>query len=279
MEASSAFAAPIDRRFDAPVLARLGRVLALSALGMLVVAGLVIFTRRAAGALSQPLSPAVLAALGLALAGLAVLFRRTFSGIPIARATAYVLWAAPSVVLLIWAAAVSLEGSDTLGLVALFGVLLLEEGYSWGRLPAKFDVPQQRGKTPIASLDPRPVVVPPADEVGDVAALEADRDEAVTQHVIRRQDGTGEAIEGWLRVEFAAAQRHATAHLAICPPLDRVPECFAEQMDGPPAQIRIAQVLAYGVRFEIRLDQPSEEPASVFVEFSIQARPDDRLAE
>jgi hypothetical protein len=41
-------------------------------------------------------------------------------------------------------------------------------------------------------------------------------------------------------------------------------------MDGPPAQIKVAQVLPQGVRFEIKLDEPGTEASDVLVEFSIQ---------
>lgn len=266
MEASTALSVA-SRSLPAPVLARLVPVLALSALVVLVLTGLVVFGRRAVGALSQPLSPAVLAGVGVALAGLALWFRRTFAGMPLPRPAAYALWAAPSVAIVIWAAAVSLEGSDTLGLVALFGALLLEEGYSWGRWPA--DLAAAPPRLPPTTVPPPPQARPTLLEIEEAAALDAAGDEAVTQHVVRRHDEGGDAIEGWLRVEFAAGQRHATAHLAICPPLERVPECFAEQVDGPPARIKVAQVLAYGVRFELRLDEPPAEPANVVVEFAI----------
>ncbi|MEX0678502.1 MAG: hypothetical protein WD063_15585 [Pirellulales bacterium] len=277
MDASTTFGPPVGMGLAAPVLSRLGRVLAISAIGLLALTGLVICARRATGALAEPLSPGLLAGLGVVLAALAVLFRKTFVAVPLPRAAAFALWAAPSSVLVIWAAAVSLEGSGTLGLVALFGVLLLEEGYSWGRLRVKSDAATRHAKAPLDSLAPRGAAGRPG--VCNAPAIESDRDEAVTQSMIRRQRETGEVIEGWLRVDFAAAQRHAAAHVAICPPMDRVPECFAEQMDGPPAAIKVAQVLACGVRFEVKLDQPAEEPASVLIEFSIQERPANSLEE
>lgn len=280
MDASTAFAAPIRTGLDDPVLSRLARVLVLAAIGLAAVTGLLVCARRATGALAEPLSPAVLAGLGIVLAALAVLFRRAFAAPPLPRAAAYVVWAAPSAVLFIWAAAVSLQGSDTLGLVALFGALLLEEGYSWGRWRVNVDAAPKYGKAPKESLAPRGVVIPSAAAgIDDTPTIESDRDEAVTQNMIRRKDESGEVIEGWLRVDFAASQRNAAAHVAICPPMDCVPECFAEQMDGPTARIKIAQVLAYGVRFEVKLDQAAEEPASVFIEFSIQERPSDSIEE
>ncbi len=58
-----------------------------------------------------------------------------------------------------------------------------------------------------------------------------------------------------------------------------MPQCYAEQMDGPPARLKVAQVLAYGVRFEIKLEEPAEEPTSVVIEFSIHEQPADDAAE
>ena len=96
-------------------------------------------------------------------------------------------------------------------------------------------------------------------------------DESICQQVVRRREQDGsETIVGWLRTTVPAAARHAAAHVAICPPFGGLPECFAEQMDGPPARIKVAQVLPHGVRFEIKLDEPAAEATDVLVEFSIQ---------
>ncbi len=100
----------------------------------------------------------------------------------------------------------------------------------------------------------------------------------MSQQFVRRQNAAGgETIEGLLRVRVARGQRHATAHVAICPPLERVGECYAEPCDGPPASVKVAQVLCYGVRFEIKLDEPPDEPASVVVEFAIHGAGRGRL--
>lgn len=272
MEASTALGGTIEARSPASLLSGLARTLVVALGAMLLLTGLVVAARRAAGALSVPLSPLVLAGLGIALATLACAFRRAFAEARVSRVIKLALWAAPTAVLLLWAGAVSLAGSDPVGLVALFGALLLEEGYSWGRWPRAGQVPPRRDAGELPATTPAEL---PAPAAGEFELLDAERDAAVTQHVVRRQPGTGETIEGWLRCDFEPAQRHATAHLAICPPLVRVPECFAEQMDGPSARIRVAQVLVYGVRFEIRLDQPADEACGVFVEFSIQEPADD----
>ena len=262
MDALAAHRRAIRTDFAAPVLPRLARMLALATIALVAVTGLVIGARRATGALVVPLSPGVLAGLGIVLAGVAVVFRRSIAGLPLSRLATCVVWAVPSLALLAWAAAVTLAGSETLGLVAFVGALLLEEGWSWGRLRSRAETPSLAIDLPI-----KRVVVSPAD---DAHEPDVEIDEAVSQHIVRRRGEAGEVIEGWVRVELAAAQRHAAAHVAICPPLDRVPECYAEQRDGPSAQVKVAQVLAYGVRFDVKLEEPSAEPTSVVIEFSIQ---------
>ena len=93
--------------------------------------------------------------------------------------------------------------------------------------------------------------------------------EGVVQQLTRSRaaDGT-EEISGWLRTSFAAGQRTASVHVAFCPPLAAVPELAVEQIDGPEARIKTAQVLPYGARVDLKLAAASEEPASVLLQFS-----------
>lgn len=272
MDAATAVRAPLRIEFPGPILGRLARRLALAALVLVALTGVVVCARRATGALVEPLSPGVLAGLGVVLAALAIWFRQTWAATARSRAAVYAAWAAPSLVLVIWAAGVSLAGSDALGLAALVGTLLLEEGWSWGRLRRRAELGVPRDTATLEPPTPRGAGSPLAAVLHDLPPAQDEPDEAVTQQLTRRQAETGEVIEGWVRVSFAAAQRHATAHVAICPPLARVPVCFAEQSDGPAARIKVAQVLPYGVRFELKLDEPAVEPSGVYVEFAIHER-------
>ena len=97
--------------------------------------------------------------------------------------------------------------------------------------------------------------------------------EEVTQQLIRSRaaDGT-EVLSGWLRTFFAAGQRTGSVHVAICPPLDAVPEVAVEQIDGPEARIKTAQVLPYGVRLDLKLAAAAGEPTGVLLQFSATAR-------
>ncbi len=94
---------------------------------------------------------------------------------------------------------------------------------------------------------------------------------AVQQLIRRRQPGQAESISGSLRADFAAGQRTVSAHVAICPPFERAPRCQAAVAAGPPAEVRVATSLPFGVRLEVKLAQPAIEPTSVVVELAIDA--------
>ncbi len=258
-----------------PLGPKLARTMTSSLLALLALAGLLICMRRAGGALVEPLSTPVLAGLGglLTLAALAFRAALPAANLRVRRRTLYLTWAVPSAVGLLWAAGLSLHETSIGGLLVLGGLLLVEESWSWGRLRQNGAAPRES-----KSMAIRPSVAASQSARSPAGAdvlSESEKElEAISQQVVRRRQEDGsEAIEGWVRAEFSLGQRHAAAHVAICPPLDRVPECFAEQMDGPAAQIKIAQVLPYGARFEIKLDQPAEQATSVIVEFSIHDRP------
>jgi hypothetical protein len=258
-----------------PAAATLARAVAVAGFSLLALGGILILARRLSGALAAPLSFVTLLACACLLAAAALLFRAAFQ--PPAwsqkRWAEYLFRALPSGVLLLWAIGLWAPGMGS-GLIALWGVLLLEEGWSWGQLHRRKPVAQPIVARPshLAEL-PRLVAAELGQAVTDLESLaEADEpDEAICQQVVRRREPDGsETLAGWLRAEVPAAARHATAHVAICPPFAGLPECFAEQMDGPPAQIKVAQVLPHGVRFEIKLDEPGAEASDVLVEFSIQ---------
>ena len=87
---------------------------------------------------------------------------------------------------------------------------------------------------------------------------------------IKAADGT-EELSGWLRMPFAAGQRTGSVHVAFCPPLPAAPELSVEQIDGPEARVKTAQLLPYGARLDLKLVAASEEPASVLLQFSARA--------
>ena len=248
---------------------------------------MLVLTRRAFGALAEPLSAGGLVMLGVVLALAAVAFR-LFVDIgmqgrrPIVR---YTVWAMPSLVLFVWIAGTLLPATPVTGVIGFVGLLVAEELWSWrrmlgGEVPAGTTAPAGTTMPAGPAAPPRPAL---ASEPVGLASTPASVDllgqppevatDAALQSMVRRREESGaEVIEGFVRAELSPGERHATAHVAICPPFASVPVCYAEPCDGPPAQVKVGQVLPYGARFEIKLDEPAEEPTAVVVEFSIQER-------
>ncbi len=274
MEARTATLSAASPAIELPAAAAVARSVAIAGCSLLAVGGLIVFARRASGALVAPLTPGVLLACACLLAAAALVFRAAFQPRqrPDERWTEYAFRAMPSGVLLLWAIGLSAPGTG-FGLLALWGVLLLEEGWSWGQFGRRSPVAAPSAELSTSLTDQPASLGETGPFLSDIeATVEADEpDEAICQQVVRRRESDGsETISGWLRAPVPAAARHAAAHVAICPPFEGLPQCFAEQMDGPPAQVKVAQVLPHGVRFEIKLDEPAAEASDVLIEFSIQ---------
>jgi hypothetical protein len=56
--------------------------------------------------------------------------------------------------------------------------------------------------------------------------------------------------------------------VAFCPPFAGTPELTAVQLDGPEARIKIAQLLPYGARLDVKLIALNKESACVLVQFT-----------
>jgi hypothetical protein len=269
---------------SAPIVRQLLRATSGTLVALVALAALLVFERRIAGALSQPLPALTLAALSAGLAASSLAFRHVLRR-PGDRTTprAIALHAAPTLVLTLLAIGLLVPGTTVAAWASFLGVLLVEEGWSWGRMFPREAVSQatRSESTLPGNVDPRPTSASLDERPGGPAALldEPDvsdvgaDDENATQWVVRRRDpDAGEVIEGWVKCGFEPGQRHTTAHLAICPPLAATPVCYAEASDGPSCQVKVAQALPYGVRLEIKLDRTAEEPCEVLVEFSMHER-------
>jgi hypothetical protein len=94
----------------------------------------------------------------------------------------------------------------------------------------------------------------------------------VVQQLTRSQAADGsENLAGWVRLPFAAGQRTGSIHVAFCPPLCATPELLVEQIDGPAARIKTAQLLPYGARLDLKLAVAATEPATVLLQFTARA--------
>jgi hypothetical protein len=89
------------------------------------------------------------------------------------------------------------------------------------------------------------------------------------QRVVRLRDAAGvETILAMLRADYEPGQRHATLHVAFCPPLASLPEVDAEPVDGPDATVKVVQAFAHGARLDVRLEEPADEACFVKVELA-----------
>ena len=274
MDAPTAVRAGAWQPIGSMALLKLARVVAGSLLFLLALAALLICVRRTTGALNGTLPGSVLVVCGGILVASSLVFRGLWAGTPksTSRLADIAHWAAPSGVILLSACGLSSRENSTPGLVALWGALALIEVWSWRQFLQRSSLPRQKA---IAAPHRTDKSVAASSVTSSTDAFDSgpasDLDEQVSQRFVRRRAENGnETMDGWVRVEFAVGQRHANAHIAICPPFGQLPQCFAEQMDGPSATITVAQVLPNGIRCEIKLDEPAEAPDRVTVEFSIQ---------
>jgi hypothetical protein len=255
--------------------AGLPRAAVATGVALLALAGGVVLARKMSGALIAAPPAVALACVGVSVSGVALGYRRIFADVGLPPRGRLAVFALPTVMALVWFAALSLPETGGVGLVLLYGPVLLTEGFCWG-LFARQDVTAV-ALPPAASPVIDDLGEPPAVARGDMeqaadASCEefAEReDHALAQQVRRRDAVSGEVVEGWVRVDFAAGQRHAASHVAICPPMERNPACYAEVADGPDAGVKVTQAMSYGVRIEVKLAEPAEEAASVIVEYSI----------
>lgn len=268
--------AAVWSRVDVPTLAWLLSALATTLLALAGLAGLLICARRLGGALTEPLAPGVLVAIAVGLALAAVLFRlATLANSSAGRRSMVTRWAAPSLVLALWCAGVATGQAMSVGLLAFLGLLVVEETSSWGywRKAASRTsaTTNQSGSLPVREPAASHLLDEEPEEPGAGDALEPG---VLARWIRSRHDDGSETIEGAVRVLFQTGERQTQAHLAICPPLAVVPQCFAEPTEGVDAQVRVAQVLPYGVRLEVKLDEAAEEACDVTIGFTIAERAD-----
>ena len=241
------------------------RSMAVVVLGLLSAAAAVVMARALVGALQMPLEPAVLLAVGLmvAVAGVGVRlgWLLPLGGNRIGRLDLTVMVVASF-------AATSLCGGlcsprDTLPQIALLlrVAIVLEEGWAWLWFFHKW---QRNASWPIKSPSGLPMHEKnSSDPFLAIPAAE------VVQQLTRRQAADGaEELSGWLRLPFAPGQRTGNVHVAFCPPLRVTPEMAVEQIEGPDARIKTAQLLPYGARFDLKLAAAADEPTAVLLQFT-----------
>jgi hypothetical protein len=268
---------------------RLGGLAIVAAAALFALAMLLLW-RRIAGAIHEPLPTSGIVAAGIILGFIAGAAHWIGRISPAKNNAALLSDIALSLALFAAAATLSLPGTSTVGLIAFWSILLLEEGWAWlrrtGFQPVVTDQtvlhnrdveapaePSRTGFQPVATdykivpqiHEPRPSEIV---KLG-LETVETLPPEEVTQQLTRSTaaDGT-EELAGWLRISFAAGQRTGSVHVAFCPPFARTPELSVEQIDGPEARLKTTQALPYGARLDLKLHSASESPASVVLQFA-----------
>lgn len=113
---------------------------------------------------------------------------------------------------------------------------------------------------------------------GETEIAEAPLPSEVFQQVTRTREGDKEQIAVSIRVAFAAGQRIAVEHVAFCPPLLKTPKLAAEVLDGAVAAVSLTSIQPFGIRLEVRLEEPTDEACEVLVEVRGQCEAGDLAA-
>jgi MFS family permease len=219
---------------------------------LLAAAAIFIASRRLAGALDTsplPIFPLFIAGLSLAvLAAVAHMSARIGRN---NRGNGLV-----SLAIFTVAAAISLWGSGTIVLLGFWAVIAGEEIWAW------------RGLWPVAVAKGGQATEASGLVQQRIPSEEREPEADVLQQLTLRGTAEGgQELSGWLRVSLEAGQRTASLHVAFCPAFDNVPIVQAEPVSGPPCRIKAAQVLPYGARLEVKLDDPACNGESVLVWF------------
>jgi len=244
---------------------------------------IVLVSRRLGGVLHQPLPTPAVISLAISVAAACTLVRKLPKDLT--SDTCRWLTIALSLLSFFIAAAVSLPGTSSLSLAALWTIVVGSEVWAW-----------RSTNSPTSYYDEPPPVVSLNSTVGepthhvvelDISASdEVDADEEaesdlppenVVQQLTReRLEEGGEMLSGSLRVLFAPRERTTVAHIAFCPPFKSVPNVAAEPWDGPSASVKVVQTLPQGIRMEVKLDRESSLESSVLVAFEAISEHDPR---
>jgi hypothetical protein len=188
----------------------------------------------------------------------------------------------PTVAVTLIGISLTLPGSAALALTTFWLIVLAGEGSMWGwigyRLRSGSGYPRRSqidrrlvlpGAGPNHENRAVVVVDSPSETAPATAGSDARLPPEVSQQLIRSLDEDGhETVRAWLRGRFAPGQRATSLHVAFCPPLHSAPRVHVRQLDGAATQVKVAQVLAYGARIDLRLQHFSQIEETVLVELS-----------
>lgn len=268
-----------DRGLLSPVVQRLAAVVSSATLALLFLLALWLLARRAGGGLRQPLSPLALAAVAAILSSVMWVTRLLWYHAQLRHQPwgpgAASQWAIPSLVVLLLAVALSLDGTGSLPLTCFWIALMAVEGtwwwFAWRRglatKASRSDGPGEPHPEP-APLEEATAPRAPRLEIVEHADLEEPLADDVCQQITRsRAAQRDDTVTGLLRACFEPRQRSHSLHVAFCPPMLHRPDVTFIQLSGSRARIKAAEAQTFGIRFDLRLAAASDATQVVVIHF------------
>lgn len=103
-------------------------------------------------------------------------------------------------------------------------------------------------------------------KTGDASAP---ADERIVQQLTRSTTRDGvDMLRGSLHATFPPGLRTLSIHVAFCPPFAERPRMEFRQTSGPTVRIKLAQLLAFGARFDVKLAALAQADETVVLEIS-----------
>ncbi len=226
---------------------------------LLAVTAVFVASRRLAGALETPIGPLQLLVAAVLLAGLARIAHALLQTGRNRAGSALI-----STAMLVLAASLSLPGSNPIALLGFWALIVGEELWAWRSMGERGAGSRERG----AGSGEQGLA--DGDSIEESEPMEPAAD-VLQQLTLRTTAEGGQELFGWLRIRLATGQRTASLHVAFCPSFDKAPQVQAEAFTGPDCRIKAAQVLPYGARLDVKLDEPAREEESVLVWFHASA--------
>ncbi len=280
-------------------LERLLRVVVLTASVLMFLLAAVLLGRRVAGALIRPLDGATLLLTGLLLAVAAATLRLTWkrvSAAPFGTGGCWLVWTLPALALLAFAFTLSLPYTPVWSLGLFWAILTVEEGVSlwlvWRGIDTEEPAAEEDDDLSLEEIGPPEMTAeltavpqirrssqPGWSSVGD-RDVRFDSPQQPSPHFVppnvsqqltraSEEDGS-DVLYGQLRGHFAPGQRSLRLHVSFCPPFEAVPVVTVEKLEGPEVSVKPAQVLAYGVRLDLRLKTLSVDAQDVILEIFVR---------
>jgi hypothetical protein len=106
-------------------------------------------------------------------------------------------------------------------------------------------------------------------KAGEEAAEGEEPEEQLVQQLTRAKTADGaDVLRGSLYAAFPIGGRAMSIHVAFCPPFEERPRIEFRQTGGPAARIKLAQLLAFGARFDIKLPTPAQGDETIALDIS-----------